>query len=173
MVCCNSLDDAMYIRALRSHGWMRDIPWKGRTPAWMDPRFTFPFQGYNLRPTEVSAAIGLVQLKKLDAWNLRRRKLAEIVTGKAFSYPPFGLIFFSKKRDRVRTALERVGIETRPVLAGAMWEQPCMKGVPYVVGAVPFARSVASYGFSVGCHPGMTDRDADYLRKNLKKLCVL
>ena len=63
-------------RSIRAHGWTRERSdralWEARCPD-TDPRFLFVSAGYNLRPTELQAAFGLVQEKRLDAWVARRR----------------------------------------------------------------------------------------------------
>jgi CDP-6-deoxy-D-xylo-4-hexulose-3-dehydrase len=67
----NTNDKELYeiIKSLRSHGWSRDsdlkkINFKNKKSKFQNYRFLLP--GYNLRPTEINAAIGSVQLKKID-----------------------------------------------------------------------------------------------------------
>lgn len=67
------------LKSLRSHGWVRDRSdkqdWIQENPD-IDPRFLFIMAGYNVRPTEIQAAIGRVQLKKLDTMLESREKMA-------------------------------------------------------------------------------------------------
>ena len=66
MVVCNSFDDYQLLRTMRSHGWSRgiklnkDIKKKYKN---IDNKFLFINSGFNIRPTEINAAIGLSQLK--------------------------------------------------------------------------------------------------------------
>jgi CDP-4-dehydro-6-deoxyglucose reductase, E1 len=73
------LDD---LKSLRAHGWVRDRSdasyWKEQHPE-LDPRFLFISGGYNVRPTEIQAAVGRVQLHKLDEMLAARERLARRV----------------------------------------------------------------------------------------------
>ena len=61
MIVCKSEKDFKILKSLRAHGWDREINKKNRN------KFNFINQGFNLRPLEVSAAIALSQLKRLDS----------------------------------------------------------------------------------------------------------
>jgi dTDP-4-amino-4,6-dideoxygalactose transaminase len=65
-------------------------------------------------------------------------------------------------RDRLVLALERAGVETRfllPILG-----QPCYEGVlEYPSGTFPVAEHALANGFYIGCHPGMTEDDVEYI----------
>jgi CDP-4-dehydro-6-deoxyglucose reductase, E1 len=67
------------LSSLRAHGWVRDrsdrAMWLERHPD-LDERFLFAMAGYNVRPTEMNAAIGRVQLRKLDSMLAAREALA-------------------------------------------------------------------------------------------------
>ena len=72
MLTCKNPEDFQIIRTLRSHGWIREISnnkntvFKFKKTKHLDKKFTFCNSGFNLRPTEVSSAIALSQLKRLD-----------------------------------------------------------------------------------------------------------
>lgn len=70
------------LRSIRAHGWVRDradkAEWTAQHPE-LDGRFMFIMPGYNVRPLEVSAAMGTVQLRKLDGMLDSREKLAREV----------------------------------------------------------------------------------------------
>ena len=66
------------LRAIRAHGWLRNYSPERKlevSDAYpdVDPRFMFMFHGLNVRPMEVQAAVGAVQLQKLEAMNAQRR----------------------------------------------------------------------------------------------------
>lgn len=80
------------LKSMRAHGWIRERSdrrqWIARYPD-LDPRFLFAMPGYNVRPTELQAAIGLVQLKKLDSMLDSRECLARQADEWVRSYTPW------------------------------------------------------------------------------------
>ena len=149
MICCKSKKDQDIIKSLRSHGWSRGTSFekKFKSTNKLDKKFIFFNSGYNLRPTEVSAAIGLNQFKKLKQFinirNKNRKKLISMVKNnkmlvKKFDfYKPnqnvtpswFGLPikitkYMNKSKNIVIEILEKNGIETRPIISGNFTNQP-------------------------------------------------
>jgi CDP-6-deoxy-D-xylo-4-hexulose-3-dehydrase len=153
MICCKDKIDYNIIKSLRSHGWSRgtsfenEIYKKNKT---LDKRFIFFNSGYNLRPTEVSAAIGHNQFKRLDDFiEIRNFNRKKIITGikknvllkkkidfyyenKNVTPSWFGLSIKTliKKKDykyKVIKKLEKNGIETRPIISGNFADQPSAK----------------------------------------------
>ena len=153
MICCKDKIDYNIIKSLRSHGWSRgtsfenEIYKKNKT---LDKRFIFFNSGYNLRPTEVSAAIGHNQFKRLDNFiEIRNFNRKKIITGikknvllkkkidfyyenKNVTPSWFGLSIKTliKKKDykyKVIKKLEKNGIETRPIISGNFADQPSAK----------------------------------------------
>ena len=69
MICCKDTNDYNIIKSLRSHGWSRGTSYENKIykkNKFLDKKFIFFNSGYNLRPTEISAAIGLSQFKRLS-----------------------------------------------------------------------------------------------------------
>ena len=153
MICCKNKTDYNIIKSLRSHGWSRgttfenEIYKKNKT---LDKRFIFFNSGYNLRPTEVSAAIGHNQFKRLDKFikirNSNRKKIISNIKNNSFlnkkidfyhenkNVKPswFGLsikLLTSDKKYKYKIIkkLEKNGIETRPIISGNFAEQPGAK----------------------------------------------
>lgn len=176
MLVCADKNDAQIARMIRAHGWLRDClpgtaPVNEVGPDWADGRFLFVCAGYNLRPTELAAAIGLEQLKKLPKMNARRIRAAQIIGNRDYDFPPFGVTFMAKSqahRQQIVTTLAGKGIETRPILCGNMAEQPGMKHYPHRVHSDAVARQVARCGFSVGC-VGIGDADARWMSKVIRE----
>lgn len=133
--------------ALRSHGWTRQLSYSELAddlPEFekVDSRFCFFLPGYNVRATELSGAIGSVQLARLPDFLARRRAIAEAriealkpyrdrVTipgaqvGTGHSWMTFPMLLDTPaRRDAIRPALEARGIETRAIIAGNMLRQP-------------------------------------------------
>ena len=151
MICCKDVDDMQIIKSLRAHGWSRGlknekaIAIKNRD---LDPRFIFYNSGFNLRPTDITASIGLSQFKDLDklikSRNLNRDKIYKaflknkiitsclsIVKENKFVKPSwFGVpIILNRrvKKDKFINKLENLGVETRPIISGNFLKQPSIK----------------------------------------------
>ena len=161
------------LRGLRAHGWVRDRRdrhyWTDSYPD-LDPRFLFASTGYNVRPTEIQAAIGTVQLSRLDEMLEAREVLAGRVghllrehvpwlelIGMDSDWIPAGpnrrlrrhswmtlplRIAPSAPTDRRSLVqhLEQSGVETRPIIAGNIVRHP---GVLHITYRVPKHLSVA------------------------------
>ena len=79
MVVTDECAIADLLRSMRSHGWSRAMSNAAEIAAQypdIDPRFLFVTTGFNVRPREINAAIGLEQIKRLDGFNPRRREIA-------------------------------------------------------------------------------------------------
>jgi CDP-6-deoxy-D-xylo-4-hexulose-3-dehydrase len=78
-VATDSLDLADDLRSIRSHGWSRDRTdirdWNAGSTS-TDQKFLFVTTGFNIRPMEIQAAIGKMQLADIDLFIERRRSIA-------------------------------------------------------------------------------------------------
>tara|TARA_B100000787_G_scaffold161327_1_gene141059 strand:- start:1265 stop:2464 length:1200 start_codon:yes stop_codon:yes gene_type:complete len=153
MICCKDKVDYNIIKSLRSHGWSRGTSFENtiyKKNKTLDKRFIFFNSGYNLRPTEVSAAIGHNQFKRLNKFikirNINRKKIIlniknnNILNKKIDFYYEnknvtpswFGLsikILLKEKKNKYKIIknLEKNGIETRPIISGNFADQPAAK----------------------------------------------
>ena len=152
MICCKDKNDYNIIKSLRSHGWSRGTSFENeiyKKNKFLDKRFIFFNSGFNLRPTEVSAAIGHNQFKRMDKLikirNINRKKIInsflknsylknkiDFYYENKFVNPSwFGLSIkiliknFNKKK--IIKKLENNGIETRPIISGNFADQPAAK----------------------------------------------
>lgn len=170
MVITQSAAAADRMRMIRAHGWTRDCRrYKGNHET--DPRFTFVHDGYNLRASELNAAIGLVQLLKLERFVANRRHIAEELKH------VFRDLWTQRENGRsswfgfclrgrgLRRKLEKAGVETRSIICGNIARQPGMGLYPHVSGDLPHADRVMQEGFSIGCHQGMTVEDVDLINE--------
>jgi len=187
MVATRDAEIAELLRCLRAHGWTRDLKRRpeieAEYPA-IDPSFLFINTGFNLRPTEINAAFGLVQLRKLDGFNERRsvivaawkRRLQPLIAEGALQpmqpasgADPAWFGFPVLCRDRAfREDLKRLlhsrGIETRPIICGNMARQPAFAHVPHrVAGPLPGADKIMDCGLLWAAHPMLTDAEVDYV----------
>ena len=150
-IACQSKDDYEIIKSLRSHGWSRGLKKEksiARKYKNLDKRFIFYNSGFNLRPTDISASIGLSQLHDLHKLNnlrtINRNNLIRIfkknkkiknnfifIEKNKFVKPSwFGipiLIKDKKKRNKFIFNIEKKGIETRPIISGNFLKQPAVK----------------------------------------------
>ena len=149
MICCKNKNDYEIIKSLRSHGWSRGTSYENKIAKKyknLDKRFIFFNSGYNLRPTEVSAAIGHNQFKKLDKFiNLRSKNRKIIISEIKKNYKlrnkidffienkhikpswfgiPIKIISTKLKKNYLLKNLEKNGIETRPIISGNFAKQP-------------------------------------------------
>ena len=154
MILCTDKDDADYMRSMRAHGWVRDLPADShlykKTGNAFDDNFIFATPGYNVRPLEMSGAIGSVQLTK---WNsIMETRLAnkehflslfankswcrvqkEIGTSSWFT---FGIVLDGElkgRRAEVIDALSKAGIQNRPLASRNFLKQPVMRDLDFIV----------------------------------------
>jgi len=153
MICCKNNEDYNIIKSLRSHGWSRGTSFENKiykNNQSLDKRFIFFNSGYNLRPTEVSAAIGYNQFKKLDKLiktrlTNRNKIINSILNNQSLKLKigffrenknvkaswfgiPIKLLKNIRNKRKIINNLERNGIETRPIISGNFAKQPaCIK----------------------------------------------
>jgi CDP-6-deoxy-D-xylo-4-hexulose-3-dehydrase len=175
------------LRAMRAHGWVRQMKSqneKARQHPDIDPRFLFVTTGFNLRPTEINAAIGIEQLKRIEGFNeTRRRVAARLDEGLArlkqsgeltlirhhpgVRAAPFGytvLCASREARNGLQRHLEAADIETRPVIAGNLTRQPALDHFHYrISGDLSGADRVMDCGVYWGTHPVMDDVEVEYI----------
>lgn len=172
-------------RSLRAHGWTRDMSSRQQIAAanpHIDPYFLFVNVGYNLRPMEMQAAFGEIQLQRLDEFNERRRENARILHAALERYGDqlrlvseqqggrstwFGFSVIlpdAETRSRLRDHLESRKIATRPIVAGNLAIQPAFRDSPHrVVGDLANATSIGERGLFIGNHPNLTTAQLDYI----------
>ncbi|WP_066778109.1 DegT/DnrJ/EryC1/StrS family aminotransferase [Sphingomonas sp. CCH5-D11] len=195
MLCVN--DDALADRARLLRSWGRssslfvdsesisrrfDVALQGIP---YDAKFVFEELGYNLEPSEVGAAFGLVQLDKLDHnialrernfarhrafferyadWFILPEQLPDSRTGwlalalTIREDAPFD-------RRTLQIFLEEHDIQTRVVFTGNILRQPAMMNVEVrtAAGGYPMADAVMRGGILLACHHGLTDAEIDYI----------
>lgn len=180
MVCTD--DEELYhnLLLLRSHGLLRELPEDARSGYDMvDPSFTFVTPGFNVRSTEMNALLGSMQLESLDDHNkVRSNNFERFVAGldgdkfyndfivegnSSFCFP---IICKNDNKNEVRKRLGDMGIETRPIIAGNLYEHPFMKSVNqfrYDQNADIVHRN----GFYVGNNHKVTEEQVDMLVEEL------
>jgi len=179
--------------SLRAHGWTRHLPQENKVCGGLggDPfyeSFRFVLPGYNVRPVEMSGAIGLQQLKKLPSFVIERRKNAErflelFQDHRAFmvqreiglsSWFGFALIIrpdCNYNRASVVTRLRELKIDCRPIVAGNFVRNPTIAHIPHSVhGALKNADYIHEHGFFVGNHHYEISNELEFLSESLSTL---
>ena len=165
----------------------------GDLPLGYDHKYVYSHFGYNLKATDMQAAIGVAQLKKFPSFVERRRhnfayllKKLQKVSDKVILPEPcknsnpswFGFLITCKEagmRDKVVSYLESHGIQTRMLFAGNLIKHPCFdemrrSGEGYrVVGELINTDRIMDNTFWIGVYPGMTTEKLDYMIKIIKK----
>ena len=163
----------------------------GELPLGYDHKYVYSHFGYNLKATDMQAAVGCAQLKKIDSFVVKRRhnferlrKALECVENKLIlpeacpnSKPSwFGFLITCKEgvdKNSLVQYLESMGIQTRMLFAGNLVKQPCFdemrqSGRGYrVVGNLATTDSIMEKTFWVGVYPGMTDEMIDYMAEKI------
>jgi CDP-6-deoxy-D-xylo-4-hexulose-3-dehydrase len=177
MILTNDEETAHLCKALRAHGWTRDLP-KG-SPVYdakdddFFEAYRFIVPGYNVRPIELSGAIGLQQLKKLPGFTEVRRQnwaLFQKLLGddprfiiqqekhgetSSFCFPIVLNPEHDIDRAKVFAALKAEQIGYRIVTGGNILRHDVIKYYDYEIvgGATPYTDRVHDHGFFVGNHP--------------------
>lgn len=164
----------------------------GELPLGYDHKYVYSHFGYNLKATDMQAAVGCAQLKKFPSFVERRRHnfermraALEDVQDKFILPVPcphskpswFGFLLTCKEGvDKVAVTrfVEAHGVQTRALFAGNLIKHPCFNemrasGKGYrVVGELTNTDRIMRDTFWVGLYPGMTDEKIDYMAKVIK-----
>jgi CDP-6-deoxy-D-xylo-4-hexulose-3-dehydrase len=203
-VLCNSMILKRIVESFRD--WGRDcycdpgkdntckrrFDWKlGELPYGYDHKFTYSHLGYNLKITDMQAAIGLAQLDRLDEFVATRRRnwqylhdglqdlqdiflLPEPTAESEPSWFGFcltvqpGVLF--ERNDLLLYLNNKRKIGTRLLFGGNLIRQPYMKGRKYrVVGTLDNSDLVMNQTFWVGVYPGLTDAHLDHTISSIRE----
>ena len=149
-------DEELYhvLLSIRAHGWTRDLPYKNHVSSksddWFEESFKFILPGYNVRPIEMSGAIGIEQLKKLPFFLKKRRENAKLFIELFKDHPSFiiqknidnsswfgfSLIIRPEsklKRKNIIIGLQENQIDCRPIVTGNFTKNEVMQYFDYEV----------------------------------------
>ena len=165
----------------------------GELPKGYDHKYVYSHFGYNLKATDLQAAVGCAQLEKMDSFVKSRREhflyLSErlqdtqdrlILPGPCENSNPswFGYLITCKKegeRNEIVQYLEKHGVQTRMLFAGNLIKHPCFdsirndKNAYRVVGILENTDRIMENSFWIGVYPGMTKEMLDYMIKIIKQ----
>ena len=187
MITCDNDKDYEILFSLRSHGWFGGTRFYSRKfksyndyakkyPK-LDPRYIFSNSGFNLRPTDIQAAIAHNQFKRLDKLKKMRNINRNLIISKLLksklwdnqfsfinpekSFDPswMGLPILINEKFKLKkfffiNYLDQVGIETRPIISGSFVNQPAVKLFKLNKKNEKFkvAQKVQDLGFLIGLH---------------------
>ncbi len=165
----------------------------GELPLGYDHKYVYSHFGYNLKATDMQAAVGCAQLEKFPTFVEKRRhnfdrlrKALENVEDKLIlpeacpnSKPSwFGFLLTCREgvdKNKVVQYIEDHGVQTRMLFAGNIVKQPCFdefraSGKGYrVIGDLAVTDRIMKDTFWLGVYPGMTDAKIDYMAKVIKE----
>lgn len=180
MILCKNRRDYEILHSLRSHGWSRGkmmYKYYAKKYPKLDPRYIFINSGFNLRPTDIQAAIGISQLKRVDSFKkIRSQNKIKIINSlkkdkrwsDQFTFidhienvePSYMVLPFllNKKYIHKKKAflnrVETIGLETRPIISGSFINQPSAK--LYKLDKFNFSligsQTIQDLGFVIGLH---------------------
>ena len=187
MVTTNSKKFAETLISIRAHGWTRGLNKVNSVHTksnndWED-LFKFVLPGYNLRPLELSGAIGQVQLRKFPKFLEARRANAQtfthlfgkredvIIQSETGKSSWFGFSFILKgnlkgKRSELISHFAKANIETRPIVAGNFTSNPVMRHLDFeILPNLPVAETLHSDGFFIGNHHVFLENGITHVHK--------
>lgn len=165
----------------------------GELPFGYDHKYVYSHFGYNLKATDMQAAVGCAQLEKFPTFvekrrhNFDRLKKALTEVSDKFILPEpcdnsvpswFGFLLTCREgvdRKKVVPYIEGHGVQTRMLFAGNLTKHPCfdqmrLSGEGYrIVGELTNTDRIMNDTFWVGVYPGMTDEMIDYMAKVIKE----
>ena len=165
----------------------------GELPRGYDHKYVYSHFGYNLKATEMQAAIGCEQLKKVEDFSRARREHWNYLTEQLqdmqeyFLLPEaepdsnpswFGYLLTCRKgidRNSVVQHLENNSIQTRMLFAGNLIKHPCFDAMRAaekgyrIVGKLDNTDYIMNHSFWIGVYPGMTKEKLDYMVQKLKE----
>ena len=151
-----------------------------------DSAFVFMELGYNFRPTEIQAAFGLAQLKRLPLFTKRRRWAFDSLVSVFEAYEEYFVLPIEQPecrtqwlafpltvraeapftRNELVVHLEHHRIQTRPLFAGNVTKHAAYRDRRYrVVGDLPHSQNILHNSFLIGAHNTMTADMIRYIRK--------
>lgn len=180
MIFCKNKKDYEIIHAMRSHGWSRGkntYEYYAKKYPKLDPRYIFINSGFNLRPTDVQAAIGISQLKRVENFKkIRTYNKREIINSLINdtrwndqfifvnhlknvepSYMVLPILInkkLLKKKMSFLQQIEKYGLETRPIISGSFVNQPSAKlyKLDRRKYSLEGSQAIQDQGFVIGLH---------------------
>ena len=166
----------------------------GELPRGYDHKYVYSHFGYNLKATDMQAAIGVEQLRKFPSfierrrynWDRLRAALENVQDQLILPEPAensmpswFGFMISvhpgsGLDRNRVTRFIEDHNVQTRLLFSGNLIRHPCFDSIRgtdayRVAGGLDATEFIMNHSFWVGVYPGMTDEKIDFMAKTIKE----
>jgi CDP-6-deoxy-D-xylo-4-hexulose-3-dehydrase len=163
----------------------------GELPFGYDHKYVYSHFGYNLKATDMQAAVGCAQLDKLPGFAESRKRNHKYLTERLTEVSDrlilpeacdnsdpswFGYIVTCREgvdKNSIVNSLEKNGIQTRMLFAGNLTKQPCFDEMRKsrtgyrIVGELSETDRIMKDSFWIGVYPGMTERMLEYMAESL------
>ena len=167
----------------------------GKLPIGYDHKYVYSHFGFNLKPSDMQAAIGCAQLEKLPSFISKRihnhTKLYQALKNTPFlmltqpqpdSQPSwFGFMMTLTDdapftRNDITQFLERHNIQTRTLFAGNIIKHPCFESLILdkdyrIIGELTNTDKIMNDSFWIGVYPGMNDAQIEFMIETIKAFC--
>ncbi len=172
-LCTSDEESYNLMLSLRAHGWTRDLPKKNIIykfdKNFQNEKWNFILPGFNVRPGEIHAAIGIQQLKKLKKFLIIRKKNAlyfnnlfknnifyiqkEIGTSSWFAFVFILKHHHKRKIHNLKNLLKKLHIEFRPIVAGNFTKKRAIKYIKHnIYSECKNAEYADKYGIMIANH---------------------
>ena len=167
----------------------------GTLPAGYDHKYVYSHFGYNLKATDMQAAIGCAQLEKLEGFSELRRRNFEYLKERLEKLPQLQIMeklpqsdpawfgFFMTltpkadfSRNELAEFLEKRNIQTRNLFSGNLTRHPCFEslteGTDYrIASPLTHTDNIMHNGLWIGVYPGMTLEKSEYMAESIISFC--
>ena len=167
----------------------------GTLPAGYDHKYVYSHFGYNLKATDMQAAIGCAQLEKLEEFTTLRRRNFEYLRSRLEKLPQlqimeqlpqsepswFGFLMTLKEgtsftRNDLATFLEQHNIQTRNLFSGNLTRHPCFEGLEEgkdyrIASTLVKTDVIMNRALWIGVYPGMNMEKLDYMAETIISFC--
>ena len=206
MIVCHNDRDYEILFSLRSHGWLGGTRFYPRNLSIyekyakkypnLDPRYIFVNSGFNVRPTDIQAAIALNQFKRLNQlvsirsknrnmiinnivrskkWDNQFTFISSAINNKT-SWMGLPILLNEKylsKKKKFIDYLDKIGIETRPIISGSFLNQPAAKLYKLNPKNLSFknAQKIQDLGFLIGLHTKkISKKNIEFIKNSFFKI---
>ena len=173
MICTNNKDIADYCRAYHNQGRVPGDKWLQHSQ-----------EGFNFRMTDIQAAIGVEQMRRIDEIKQKRQLVAltyheiladlyisGVINWQEFTSPdinPFAFVIEVPNRDKIMQYLIDKGIECKPYFP-CVHLQPAMSHLKYKQGDFPISEEVSSRTLAIPFYTDMTEEEVETVCNTLKE----
>jgi CDP-6-deoxy-D-xylo-4-hexulose-3-dehydrase len=193
MISTNNFEIYCILRSLRAHGWTRDLNFKNplikQNLKKNYEKYNFILPGYNVRPLEMSGAIGSLQIKKLDKFIRQRRKNyhtfnklfskdERFITQKktkyfhsSFAFPMIFKNSTKAHKKKIYNAMKKNNIQYRLITGGCFTKQPYSKYFNFkIYKNLKNSINIHNNGFTIGNHSRDLTKELMQLKKLFDKI---